>query len=86
MGRRLSGRVGEEVRRVEGRVGEGIGVGGECQERREEDMACKFRNEGGQEMTGRSRIVRRVGRISNIVKTLELWKGPGRQTESIHNF
>ena len=59
------------MRRVEGRVGEGIGVGGECQERREEDMACKFRNEGGQEMTGRSRIVRRSGRISKLVKTLE---------------
>ena len=46
MGRRLSGRVGEEVRRVERRVGEGVGVGGVCQGKGEEDMACKFQDEG----------------------------------------
>ena len=52
-------------------------------EKGEEDMACKFRNEGGQEMTGRSRIVRRSGRISNIVKTLE--QG-ARQASKINSY
>ena len=59
-GRRLSGRVGEEVRRLE----EGVGVGGVWLETGEEDMACKSQTEGVKKMKKQSRIVRRGGRVS----------------------
>ena len=68
---------------MEGRAGEGVGVGGVCQGKGEEDMACNSQKKGVKEMTGRSRIVWRSGRISNIVKTLE--QG-ARQANKINSY
>ena len=78
-GRRLSGRVGEEVRRLE----EGVGVGGVGMEVGGEKLACKSRTEDGKEVRKQSRIVRRGGRVSNILKTLE--QG-ARQANKINKY
>jgi hypothetical protein len=59
--------VGEEVRRLE----EDGGVGGVWMEVVGENLACKSRTEDVKEVRKQSRIVRRGGRVSNILKTLE---------------
>ena len=63
------GRVGEELKRIEGSEGEGVGGRGAWQEKERESMKCKSRNEGVKERN--IRVVRRCGRVSNTVKTLE---------------
>ena len=68
-GRRLSGRVGEEVKRLEGGEGGIVGGKGGWKEKEGERMMCKSRKEGVKE--GGDRIVRRVGRVSKVAKTLE---------------
>ena len=68
-GRILSGRVGEEVKRIEGSEGEGVGGKGVWQEKEGERKICKSRNEGVKE--GGVKVVRRGGRVSNNIKTLE---------------
>ena len=48
-----------------------------------EELACKSRTEDGKEVRKQSRIVRRGGRVSNILKTLE--QG-ARQANKINKY
>ena len=65
------------------RLEEGIGVGGVWLEMGEEDMALKSQTEGVKKITKQSKIVRRGGRVSNILKTLE--QG-ARQANKINKY
>ena len=82
-GRGLEGMVGMAVRRLEG----GGGQGGEsiAKERSEggKDKECKLRKECVGVVTA-SRIVRRGGRVSNFIKTLE--EGSKQQNKIVSYF
>ena len=72
-GRKLSGRVGEEVRRLE-EGGEHVHdqvVGGGKRNHGEEDKECIYLIGGGGGREGEQRRKRRGGRVSNIMKTFE---------------
>jgi hypothetical protein len=75
-GSRLSGRVGEEVRRLEegGEGGEHVqdqGVVGGKRKHGEEDKECILLTEGGGGWEGGQRKKRKGGRVSNLMNTFE---------------
>ena len=77
------GKVGTEVRRLEGGGGDETGVGGVLLEG-EEDMECKSREEIVEKVR-KSRIVRRGGRVSNIIKTYSIMSYFPKYGEGMEN-